>query len=108
MKLGAARGHPVLRTVTLLEPHPCALARRRIDRLDVADVDCRVLLNPAALRCTLRRPDMLPHSVDSFHHYPVLVTEHAKDLAGLALVGPGNDYNRVASFNVPSHVSPTL
>ena len=57
-----------------------ALLGLGIKKLDVADVDRRILLNAAALGITLAGPHVFPHAVDAFDHYAVLVGD---DAAGL-------------------------
>src|SRR5205085_12457409 len=85
-----------------------AFAAGRVERHDVAQVDRRILLDPAALRIALRRPHVLPDAVDPFDDYAVLAGQDAQHLAALALVGAGNDDHGVAGFNVTSHKSQLL
>src|SRR5688500_3949299 len=99
----AADGDAVLAAAALLELHPRALAGGRVQRHDVAQVDRRVLLNPAALGVALIRADVLPHAVDPFDDDAVLVRQDPQDAAGLALVRAGDHDDRVTRFNVSSH-----
>src|SRR5450432_4281328 len=71
----AAYRQAMLLAVTLFKPHACPFAVRRIERLDVADVDRSVLLNPAALRVSLGWTNVLPDAVNAFDHDAVLINQ---------------------------------
>src|SRR5579862_5080838 len=83
--------------------NPCRLLRFGVDMGDIRDVNRRFLLDDAAGLAGTRLRVAL-HHVDALDEHALVGTQHAQDLAALALVAAADHDDLVALLDLELHL----